>query len=581
MNYRATLRLFWQQVRHHKPSFFIALTLVPCGVLLIDTLLPYFSSLAIGALTARDAATTFHNITLAAIVGALGFVCNIVGFQALTRHESRVRARLMSESFRQLIGKDLGFFANQKVGSLTTNFIEFVRSEITLQDLLIIRTLGFVLAVSSGLVILAFQMWPLALVVAGFIIALLLEVKWSTHHRTEWRESRRTLRSKMFGALADAINNNLIVKTFAGEKHEQTIIDGHSQAHEHAYIKDIGFTSYEGSSRVGIMTALQIVAMALCAYFVLHGQMQIAVAVFVLAYMQRIGSQLFTLGEMLNGYDQALLDAAPMTKVLLHENAVNDTPDAPPLVIRNATIKFKNISFHYDEQKSDVLHNINLTIPSGQRVGLVGLSGAGKTTLSHLLLRFADTTAGDILIDDQAIRSVTQASLRQAISFVPQEPMLFHRSLRDNVAYGRPDASDAEITRAIRAANASDFVKKLPNGADTLVGERGVKLSGGQRQRIAIARAILKDAPILLLDEATSALDSESEKLIQDALADLMKGRTSIIIAHRLSTIAKLDRIIVLDHGRIVEDGTHAELLAKKGIYAKLWNRQSGGFIEE
>jgi ATP-binding cassette subfamily B protein len=159
--------------------------------------------------------------------------------------------------------------------------------------------------------------------------------------------------------------------------------------------------------------------------------------------------------------------------------------------------------------------------------------------------------------------------------------MLFHRSLRDNVAYGRPDASDAEITRAIRAANASDFVKKLPNGADTLVGERGVKLSGGQRQRIAIARAILKDAPILLLDEATSALDSESEKLIQDALADLMKGRTSIVIAHRLSTIAKLDRIIVLDHGRIVEDGTHAELLAKKGIYAKLWNRQSGGFIEE
>ena len=581
MNYRATLRLYWQQIRYHKTSFVISLALIPTGVLLIDTLLPYYSSLAIGALTSQNQTEIVHNIMLAAIVGLVGVLCNLLGFQALTRHESRVRKRLVSRSFEQLINHDLGFFANQKVGSLTTNFIEFIRSFVTLQDLLIIRTIGFVLSVGSGLLILAFQMWPLAIVVAGFIMLLLIEVKWSTHHRAEWRASRRKFRSRLYGAIADAINNNLIVKTFAGESRERNIVNKHSAAHEHAFQKDIGFLAIEGSARVSVMTILQIVAMVLCMYFVLQHQMQIAVAVFVLAYMQRIGSQLFTLGEMLNGYDQALLDAAPMTEILLHENNVVDTPHARKLEVENAVIEFRDVSFRYSDQQNDVLHSINLTISSGQRVGLVGLSGAGKTTLSHLLLRFSDATEGEICIDGQAIRSVTQTSLREAISFVPQEPMLFHRSLRDNIAYGRIDASDADIRRAIRAAYADEFVDKLSDGVDTIVGERGVKLSGGQRQRIAIARAILKDAPILVLDEATSALDSESEALIQQSMTTLMQGRTSLVIAHRLSTIAKLDRIIVLDKGRIAEDGTHDELLAANGIYAKLWKRQSGGFLEE
>ncbi|RYZ82599.1 MAG: ATP-binding cassette domain-containing protein, partial [Proteobacteria bacterium] len=306
-----------------------------------------------------------------------------------------------------------------------------------------------------------------------------------------------------------------------------------------------------------------------------------AAAIFMLAYLQRIGSQLFVLGDIINGYDQAFLDASPMAEMLGIENKITDASGAVDLPKTSSKLSFKDASYKYEDSDQDVLKNLQLTIPAGQKVGLVGHSGAGKTTITHLLLRFADVTRGSITINNRDIRDVTQHSLRSAIAYVPQEPMLFHRSLRENIAYGNPNATDKDIQRAAKQANALEFIETLPQGLDTEVGERGVKLSGGQRQRIAIARAILKDAPILILDEATSALDSESEKLIQDALEKLMKDRTSIVVAHRLSTIAKLDRIIVLENGSIIEDGTHNELLKMKGSYAKLWSHQSGGFIEE
>jgi len=329
------------------------------------------------------------------------------------------------------------------------------------------------------------------------------------------------------------------------------------------------------------MSITQIVAISICASLVSTGKMSIPVAVFMLVYLQRIASQLFNLGEMLNGYDQALLEASPMSDMLAKEIIVKDKPDS--LILHNITptIIFKDMSYRYSDDSDDVIKQINLSISAGERVGLVGPSGAGKTTITHLLLRFADVTDGAILIDGHDIRDVTQESLRRSIAYVPQEPMLFHRTLRENITYGKPNATNKEVRRAAEQANALEFIDKLPHGLDTTVGERGVKLSGGQRQRVAIARAILKNAPILILDEATSALDSESEKLIQDALWDLMDDRTSIVIAHRLSTIAKLDRIIVLDDGKIIEQGTHSELLSKNGRYAKLWSHQSGGFMKE
>jgi ATP-binding cassette subfamily B protein len=272
-----------------------------------------------------------------------------------------------------------------------------------------------------------------------------------------------------------------------------------------------------------------------------------------------------------------------MMQVLSQEHTVTDESNAKKLMVRNGEIALSNVSFSYEKKGTTktLFDDLNLRIPSGQSVGLIGPSGGGKTTITKLLLRFMDIDGGSITIDGQDIASITQASLRDAITYVPQEPLLFHRSLKENIAYGKPTASMEEIIEAAKKAHAHEFIDDLPHKYDTLVGERGIKLSGGQRQRVALARAILKNAPIIVLDEATSALDSESEVLIQEALRKLMENRTTIVIAHRLSTIKHLDRILVLEKGKITEDGTHDELsTVKNGTYARLWAHQSGGFIE-
>jgi len=576
-----TVALYWQQIRKYKTSFFLALITIPLSALLIDTLLPFFFSQTIGGLANHNEQAVWHSLILAMSIGLGGAALNLLGFQALIHHEGSVRTDLSDATFRSLMEKDMRFYVNEKVGALTSRYIDFVRSQVTLQDLLIIRTLGFVLSISTGLVIVTLQSWPLALIIAILIGGLIWQIKWSVKKRAPWRHERKKLVGEIHGGIADAITNNLVVKTFAGEAREIEAISKKNKHFKHLFIKDIGFFAKEGSARVAMMIIVQISAVALCAYLVFHGQMEIAIAIFTLTYLQRIASQIFTLGDMLNGYDQALLEAAPLSDILAQETVVNDRPGALSLHDITPTITFTNTSYRYDDNDVKVLKSINLSIPAGQKVGLIGHSGAGKSTISHLLLRFSDVTEGAIAVGGHDIRDITQTSLREHIAYVPQEPMLFHRSLRDNIAYGKPDATDAQIIQAAKQAHAYEFIKELPGQFETLVGERGVKLSGGQRQRIAIARAILKDAPILILDEATSALDSESEKLIQAALEKLMKGRTSIVIAHRLSTIAKLDRIITLDQGKIVEDGTHQELLTRGGIYAKLWSHQSGGFIEE
>ena len=558
------------------------LVCIPLSSLLLDTVLPYVLSQAVDTFTSRDAETLWQLLGLAGIVASVGVALNFTGFQSYITHESKVRANLAISTLDTLLKKDAGFFANQKIGALTGRFIDFVNAHVGLQDLLIIRTLTFAFNMVVGTVLIFISTPAIGLLVLALIAGLLIQVRLSLKLRANFRNERKELIGVVNGMAADTISNNATVKTFANESYELTQNRIVNEKYRDIYRKDYRWMTAEGSMRLLTMSAVQIIAIGMMATMLIAGQIELGIAIFTVAYLQRIASQLFVLGEMVNGYDRLFLQAAPMTEMLIADEKITDAPNSQQLTVRNPSIKLHDVSYAYDDAKDiTVLDSISLTIPAGQRVGLVGPSGAGKTTITKLLMRLDDTTGGIITIDGQDISQVTQESLRHAISFVPQEPLLFHRSLRENILYGKLDANDEELARAIKAARADEFIDHLPRGLDTVVGERGVKLSGGQRQRIAIARAILKDAPILILDEATSALDSESEKLIQASLDTLMKGRTSIVIAHRLSTIAKLDRIIVLENGTIVEDGSHTALLKQNGTYAKLWRHQSGGFIDE
>ena len=296
----------------------------------------------------------------------------------------------------------------------------------------------------------------------------------------------------------------------------------------------------------------------------------------MVTYTATILNGIYTLSDDLDDHDDFVDKIMPAFEVLNRQNVICDPPKPKAFKNVRGQVAFNNISFTYDKQKDarPVLANFSLAIPAGQKVGVVGLSGAGKSTLAKLLLRFNDVDQGEILIDGTDVRDLLQTDVRKQIAYVPQEPLLFHASVRENVQLSRPDATDDEIRQALSSAHALKFVSQLPEGLDSIVGERGVKLSGGQKQRIAIARAVLQHSPIMVLDEATSALDSESEQIIKDSFSKVLKGKTAIVIAHRLSTLSEMDRIVVIEKGKCVEDGTHAELLAKNGVYARLWHRQ-------
>ena len=581
INSKETLKLYWQEVRKYKLSFFIGALSIPVSSVFLDTATPYFLSMAIGTLTNADTSQLSHFLLLASLTAGAGVALNLTGFQVILRHEAKVRTGIVRSSLQNLLAKDPAFFANQRIGALTGKFIDFINGHVAIQDLLMIRTATFVCNMGLG-VILIWQQTPLlALIVFALITLLLVQVRVSRQLRMNLRNQRKELVAETNGLAADIITNYATVKTFATEAHEIKALNKVSERYRHVYTKDFTWMSIEGTTRILVMQVAQIITVFIIGGLLINKQIELGIAIFTIAYLQRLASQLFTLGELLFGYDKVMLQAAPMTDILLDPPRITDT-SSQPLRVTNGTVNFKSVTYAYqDDKQTHVLDDFSLTIPSGQKVGLVGHSGAGKTTVTRLLLRFDDIDDGSITIDEQNIAHVTQQSLRKHIAYVPQEPMLFHRTLRDNIAYANPHASEAEVARAVEQANAMEFIAKLPKGLDTIVGERGVKLSGGQRQRVAIARALLKDAPILILDEATSALDSESEALIQQSLNTLMVNRTSIVVAHRLSTLRHMDRIIVMDGGKIVEDGTHHNLLEQGGIYAALWKRQSGGFIEE
>ena len=581
---RKTLQLFWRYTRPYKWRRSIALTGVVLSVAIESYLAPYILSLFIDRLQ-------FGTVTLAtswplilAYGGAL-VLSTVVTWRitlwATWSFEVKAQRDLAADVLDTLTAHSLNFHANRFGGSLISQATKLIGALERFWDTIIWELLPIVTGVISATIVLSFVLWQYALFLLGVSVVFSVAVFIGSRFMLELNRRDVAAYTKLTGFIADVVTNISTVKAFGTEPTEV------SQAKDRSdYWHEKSLASMRGFLKVSSVWSLMIVALyvgsLLFAVVAAEGSaLPIATVYLVLTYTLTVGRQLWSINGVMRSYNRLMGDAHDMMEIIHLPVDITD-PGQGVLVTRKGVVKFEAVSFSHDNGEGiQVFDDFNLTIQSGERVGLVGHSGSGKTTLTRLLLRFSDIDAGRISIDGTDVSAVTQASLRSAVSYVSQEPLLFHRSLRDNIRYGRADATDAEVRRAAERANALEFIEQLTDGLDTLVGERGVKLSGGQRQRIAIARAILKDAPILVLDEATSALDSESEKLIQASLGELMEGRTSIVIAHRLSTIAKLDRIIVLEDGRIVEDGSHAELLKKKGTYAKLWSHQSGGFLED
>ena len=484
------------------------------------------------------------------------------------------------QCFDVIEAQSMQFHSNKFSGSLVSQVNKFLGAYESFTD----QVVWNIVPVTIDVIVILLIMIPRSpLYVIGIsvfmIIFMLVAVYWSKKIGP-LNEREASLSNKRTGQLADAITNIISVKSYASEKYEHKRFEKWQHELFNASYDVLKSDTKRNYCFDSIFFAINVLIVVLMLFGQSWFQLSLATLILVVNYSSTLMGDLWNVHSIFKTMNRIFGDASEMTEILDTPDDVVDAENAKKLVLKDAEILFSDITFEHEKARKPIFKDFTLRIAPGERVGLVGVSGSGKTTLTKLLLRFADVKNGAIYIDGQDIRDVTQKTLREAIAYVPQESSLFHRTVFENIAYGRPGATDEEVYEAARLANADEFIAGLPEGYDTMVGERGVKLSGGQRQRIAIARAILKDAPILVLDEATSALDSESEAAIQEALANLMEGRTSIVVAHRLSTIAGLDKIVVLRDGKIVEEGSHKELLAAGGEYAGLWNRQSGAFLE-
>ncbi|MFD4605203.1 ABC transporter ATP-binding protein [Streptomyces sp. NPDC058464] len=503
-----------------------------------------------------------------------------IGLHCLNRLDALGIEQLYVIGMDELFAKDAAFFHDNFAGSLTKRVLSFANRFEEFADTLTFNIVGSFVPLAFGSVVL-WRYEPLLVVGLLTMIAITgVCVVPLIRHRQRLVAQREDAIARVSGHVADSLMNMDTVRAFAAEEREAA---EHRLRVAESRRRQLRSWDY-GNLRIDTFVAPMSVATnalgLLLAVALAGGGHSVEAVVVAFTYYSNATRIMFEFNQIYRRMESSMTEAAQFTELLLEPPTVVD-PEAPePLAPRAAGVRFEKVSFAHAGAKP-LFEGLELDVPGGSKFGFVGRSGGGKTTLTRLLLRMTDIDAGRIMIGGQDISRLRQADLRSQIAYVPQDPAMFHRTLRDNIAFARPDATDAEIRLAAEAAHVTEFADALPDGFDTMVGERGVKLSGGQRQRVALARAILRDAPILLLDEATSALDSESEILVQEALWRLMEGRTALVVAHRLSTVASMDRLVVLDRGRIVEQGTHHELLAAEGAYAKLWQHQSGGFLDE
>jgi ATP-binding cassette subfamily B protein len=578
-------------LRHWRqdPGVVFAIALCMSLATIADLLMPIFSGRLVDAIAshvsarAASLAIAIQSIAMMAVLGFVLLVARHLAMLGIIRLSLRIMSRMASDAFWRVQRFSTDWHANHFGGSIVRRITRGMWAVDLMDDTLLLALLPAILVLAGSSLIIALR-WPSMglLVAAGAVGYVLLSIALSLGYVSPAARLSNAQDTRMGGSIADAITCNTVVKAFGAERREDfrlaRVLDKWSSRTRRTWLHGTN----SGTLQLILLLALRTLVVGYAAFLWWRGRATAGDVTFVLTSYFIVHGYLRDIGQHVRNLQRSANEMEEMIDFHAQPLGIADHEHAYPMRVSRGEIVFLRVTFRYSAHAEPLFNNLSLLIQPGERIGLVGHSGSGKSTFVKLLHRLYDVSGGHILIDGQDTSRVTQQSLRAQLALVPQEPILFHRTLAENIAYARPDASMREIEQAARLANAHDFIVRQPKGYLTLVGERGVKLSGGERQRVALARAFLANAPILILDEATSSLDSESEALIQEAMERLMRGRTSIVIAHRLSTVRMLDRILVFHNGEIIEEGAH-EVLVKRtgGMYKRLFERQAMGLIDD
>jgi len=579
-----TLKVYWKHSTKYK-WLMLAMVLSMLASTAVDLGIPYlfkvfFDTLAQAAPAQEVVNKLIKILMLIAGGGAMQWVFQRAIHFSTAYYEVRVMRDLYNSCFEYLQKHSHRFFADNFSGALVKKVGRFVRSFENSADGFYFELAPLFLKIIFIFAILLWIQPVIGIIMLVWSIIFMVSTLCFSRYKWKYDIAQAKMDTKVTGVLADTITNNSNLKFFSSLIYEVKKFGQVTGEWARKTLLDWNIGQIADAFQGMMMIALEF----LIFYFAIQawstGDLTIGDFVWIQVYLIEIFRNIWRFGRTIRDLYRSLADAEEMTKILDQEHEVKDVPNADNISIIRGKIEFKKVCFSYGSSDTEVVHSLSFKVKSGEKVALVGPSGGGKTTITKLILRLFDIQKGQILIDDQDISQMTQDSLRSQISFVPQDPILFHRTLMDNIRYGRLEATDEEVMAAAKLANCHEFIMNMSDKYETLVGERGIKLSGGERQRVAIARAILANSQILILDEATSSLDSASEAQIQEALDNLMKNKTTLVIAHRLSTITQMDRIMVLQEGKIVEDGVHADLIHyKSGLYRKLWELQVGGYV--
>jgi ATP-binding cassette, subfamily B, bacterial len=579
------LRAFWRGARFYKKTMVWSLLAWIIGNIL-DLVVPLYYKRFFDVIAAPGDPSLVAHVLVGIvftilIINAIQWVIYRTGALSINYFEANTMARLRSQAFDYTIGHSYSFFSNTFTGALTQKIGRFARAFERLYDTLVFNLIPLLINIVGVIYVVWLEQPKIAVfILAWALVVISFSVVYS-NWKLKYDLASAAADTKTGARLADAMTNHNTIASFAATDYESERFGEVIDEQYKATLKTWTLGELMNTFQNGFIVIIEFVVFYYGIKFWVAGKITIGTFVLIQVYILGLAQRLWGLNNIVRSVYESLADSKEMVDTLNLPHEVADVVGATDLNVSGGEILFKDVSFQFNDSRK-ILEDINLLIRPGEKVALIGPSGAGKSTIVKLLSRMHNLEQGVITIDGQDIQKVTQESLRESISLVPQDPILFHRSLMENIRYGRREATDAEVVEAAKLAHCDEFIDTLPDTYNTLVGERGIKLSGGERQRVAIARAILKNAPILILDEATSSLDSHSESLIQDALDKLMKGRTAIVIAHRLSTIRKMDRIVVVKEGKIEEEGSHEDLVKRdKSLYKMLWNLQAGGFIAE